>query len=90
MKNENDRMQDFNDLLKHLHEQYAINVNSWNSTFVSLLVALFTLFGGYGVFYAKVKASKGDEIYTTENLLLLAGVVCCVDDISVVCIDIWL
>ena len=73
-------MKDFNDLLKQLHEQYAENVNSWNSIFVSLLGALFALFGTYGFFYANVylHVSKGDSdsIYTMENILLLAEFVC--------------
>ena len=70
-------MKDFSDLLSQLHEQYAQNDNSHKSTFVSLLVALFALFGAYGYFYANVNVSTGG-IYTMENLLLLAGFVCLV------------
>ena len=37
-----------NELLSHLHEQYAINDNDKSKTFVSLLISIFVIFGVYG------------------------------------------
>lgn len=40
-----------NDIEKQLHEQYAINNNSNLSSVITLLVAMFAVFGAYGYVY---------------------------------------
>lgn len=47
-----------NQLLSHLHEQYAVNDNAKSQNFISFLVSIFVLFGAYGSTAVSVLSSE--------------------------------
>ena len=62
------------ELEKQLHEQYAINNNAHNTSFISFVIALFALFGALGYVFVKNSFNPNGE-YSLDIFLILASFV---------------
>lgn len=66
------------ELLKQLHEQYAVNNNSSMGAIVSFIVGMFAAFGGYGYVWvntsncSRVVAEKAQNCYSFQDLSFVA------------------
>lgn len=64
------------ELLKQLHEQYAVNNNSSMGAIVSFIVGMFTAFGGYGYVWINTNfCPSGEKNYCFQDLTFVAIVV---------------
>ena len=64
------------ELLKQLHEQYAVNNNSSMGAIVSFIVGMFTAFGGYGYVWINTNfCPRGEKNYCVQVLTVVAIIV---------------